>query len=448
MSVRSQTPSSTFADSADCGTLTNRVEFPARHNAAHPVAPGPFVIHRSGHGHAPALDVAIAGGGPAGLYAAYKLASQGFSVQVFEEHPVPGMPVHCTGVFAADAFDEFDLPRDAILNELRTARFHGPAGDAIEYTTPTLEALVVDRSVFDKRLAEQATAAGAQIHCGVRVLDVHTTADKATLTLSSGIQVAARAVVLACGANYGVQRRLGLGMPSMHLQSAQLELPASRLGDVEVHFGSDVAPKGFAWVVPVQRASGTFARVGLMAEDGARECFDRFFTRVADRWGLDRTAADGTTLTPRLKMLPLAPIERTYHDRLLAVGDAAGLVKATTGGGIYYSVVSASIAADVLAHGLTQNTLDQASLAVYQERWRAVLAEEIEAQASLREIANTMSDTDIDDLFELAQTNGIMPIVRKTARFNRHRDLIKAVLNHAPARRLLMKRVLGWGRTA
>ena len=157
------------------------------------------MIHRSGHGHAPALDVAIAGGGPAGLYAAYRLASQGFSVQVFEEHPVPGMPVHCTGVFAADAFDEFDLPRDAVLNELRTARFHGPAGAAIEHTTPTVEALVVDRSVFDSRLAEQATAAGAVLNCGVRVLDVHTTADAATLTLSSGVQVTARAVVLACG---------------------------------------------------------------------------------------------------------------------------------------------------------------------------------------------------------------------------------------------------------
>lgn len=406
------------------------------------------MIRRSGHGHQPALDVAIAGGGPAGLYAAYRLASQGCSVQVFEEHPVPGVPVHCTGVFAADAFDAFDLPREAILNELRTARFHGPAGDTIEYTTPSVEAVVVDRSVFDARLAEQATAAGARLTCGVRVQDVHITADVARLTLGNGTLVEARAVVLATGANYAVQRRLGLGLPSMHLQSAQLEMPAERLGDVEVHFGSDVAPKGFAWVVPVHRASGTFARVGLMCEDGARECFERFFARVAPRWGLNRVGADGAPLMPRLKMLPLAPTERSFHDRLLAVGDAAGLVKATTGGGIYYSVVSASIAADVLAHALAQNTLDQAALSVYQDRWRAELSEELEAQSSLREIANTLSDTDIDDLFELAQTNGIMPIVRKTARFNRHRDLIKAVLNHGPARRLLMKRVLGWSRTA
>ena len=51
-------------------------------------------------------------------------------------------------------------------------------------------------------------------------------------------------------------------------------------------------------------------------------------------------------------MLPLGPIERTYATRLLAVGDAAGLVKATTGGGIYYSLLSGRLAADVLADAL------------------------------------------------------------------------------------------------
>ena len=66
----------------------------------------------------------------------------------------------------------------------------------------------------------------------------------------------------------------------------------------------------------------------------------------------------------------------------------------------------------------------------------------------LREVAQHLADSEIDSLFHLAQTDGIMPIVRRTARFNRHRDLILAVLSHPPARRLLVRRVLGWSRTA
>ena len=54
-------------------------------------------------------------------------------------------------------------------------------------------------------------------------------------------------------------------------------------------------------------------------------------------------------------------------------------------------------------------------------------------------MASRLTDNDIDDLFDLARTDGIMPIVRKTVRFNRHRDLIQALFRHAPARKLLFR---------
>ncbi len=61
-------------------------------------------------------DAIVVGGGPGGLYAASKLASAGLSVRLFEEHAMSGEPVHCTGVLAADVFDEFGLDSDSILN--------------------------------------------------------------------------------------------------------------------------------------------------------------------------------------------------------------------------------------------------------------------------------------------------------------------------------------------
>jgi digeranylgeranylglycerophospholipid reductase len=128
---------------------------------------------------------------------------------------------------------------------------------------------------------------------------------------------------------------------------------------------------------------------------------------------------------------------------VLAVGDAAGLVKATTGGGIYYSLVSAGIAADVLDDALRTDRLNADGLEPYQRSWRRRLGPELEAQLSLRLLANQMSDGQIDELFELAHTNGIMPIVRRTARFNRHRDLIVSLFKHPPARKLFFRRMTG-----
>ena len=158
--------------------------------------------------------------------------------------------------------------------------------------------------------------------------------------------------------------------------------------------------------------------------------------RVRDRWGVDVPDA----MTPKRRMLPLGSVKRTFADRVLAVGDAAGLVKPTTGGGIYYSVVSGEIAAEVLASRLATNELSAASMREYETRWRERFQSEFTAQLALRFVAQRMRDTDIDALFTLALTDGILPLVRQKASFNRHRDFILALLRHQPARRALFGR--------
>lgn len=374
-------------------------------------------------------DVVVVGGGPAGLYAAARLAERGFSVVVCEEHADPGQPVHCTGVMGADAFDDFGLPRDTILNPLTTARFYSPSGLEVSYTPPTVQAVVIDRRRFDERLAGIAAAAGAELRMRTRVSGIDVTADGARVRTDAG-ELSARLVVVACGATYAFQRQLGLGLPTSYLITAQRELPAKALGDVELHFGAAVAPGGFAWAVPVRRPDGPRVRIGVMATREAVGWYRAMTRRLAERWGLE--SADDER--PRVKFLPLRSIERTYGDRLLVIGDAAGLVKPTTGGGIYYSVLSAMLASEVAAGALAADRLDDAALAPYQARWRKRLSREFQAQGALRSIAQRMSDRQIDALFQLALSDGVMPLVRKTASFNHHRPLIQALLRHAPAR--------------
>jgi digeranylgeranylglycerophospholipid reductase len=384
-----------------------------------------------------AVDVLVVGGGPAGLYAAERLARRGVSTVVCEEHASIGDPVHCTGVLATESFDILGLPRDASLNTLTTAQFFSPSGEVVSHSTPVPLAAVIDRGVFDRALAARATSAGAELRFGTYVSVVET-GPGAVRALVGDDWISARLLMVACGANYAFQRRVGMGVPRAYLHTAQREIPARRMGDVEMHFGREIAPDGFAWTVPVVRGSRTYVRVGVMTSRDPVGCYSRMLARIATRWGIEDTQPP-----PRQKILPLGVIDRTYADRTMVIGDAAGLVKPTTGGGIHYSIVSAALASDVAVEALAADSLDAGSLAVYERQWRELLGEEFAEQRSLRDLVTRLSDREIDTLFELARTDGIMPIVRKTARFNDHRHLIRALLRHPPARKILFRSMFG-----
>jgi digeranylgeranylglycerophospholipid reductase len=400
----------------------------------------PQVLSTRSHTKArtPDCDVAVIGGGPAGLIAARQLSARGFRVTVLEEHDVIGAPVHCTGVLGLDAFQDFDLPRRAIVGTAQAARFISPNGTTVAVDAEHVRAAVIDRAQFDRDLADSAIAMGATIRTGLRVSSLARTTSSVAVQTTGG-ELAARAAVLACGASYRFNRALGLGVPGVLVHSAQLEIPfpaRPSLNEVQVHFGRRVAPGGFAWVVPFVRGTTSFARVGLLCERDAGGAFREFSELVRRTYGLAEPWP-----APRLKVLPLAPVDRTWTDRVLAVGDAAGLVKPTTGGGIYYGLLTGHLAADVLSEALADDRLSGQRLKVYEQRWRARLGAEIRAGLAFRAVASRLGDGAVDKLIELARVDGIVPLLKQTADFNWHRTAARALLRHAEFRKIVLSSI-------
>jgi len=367
-------------------------------------------------------DVIVIGAGPAGLSAARALAERGRDVVVLEEHPAIGRPVHCTGLVGLSAFAELDLPRETIRATVRSARFHA-GGRSVLFRAQRFEAAVVDRAAFDAALASGASAAGAAIRTNARVDAIDVDADGVAVRVGGDRQsFAARACVLACGANYRLQRRLGLGVPCAWAQSVQIDTASGARPHVDVHVGRDVAPSGFAWVVPFDAPTGPRARIGLMCDRGARERFRRFAS------SLGAAIHDaGAAAAARPRMLPLGPIRHTTAPRVIAVGDAAGLVKPTTGGGIYFALLTGRLAARVLDDALARDDLGGEALAEYRRRWQSRLGAEIRAGLAFRAVAARLDDRGIGALLRIGDSRAMRSLVER-ASVNWHRPAAMALL--------------------
>jgi digeranylgeranylglycerophospholipid reductase len=297
-----------------------------------------------------------------------------------------------------------------------------------------VSAAIVDRAAFDQALAGASRDAGAELRPGTPVRRIAVEPHRVVVTAENGHTVEARACVLACGASYRFNRALGLGVPRKFVQSAQVEVPMRGPEQIEVHLGRSTAPGGFAWVVPFARGAHAFSRVGVMCDAGAASRFGAFAKELGERY----EARAGEWPEPRVRILPLGPVSKTYAARLIAVGDAAGLVKPTTGGGIYYSLISGQLAASVLDPALRAGDLSESRLRAYETAWRDRLGTEIRIGLAFRALATRLNDRAIDALIDLARVDGIVPLLKQTADFNWHAGSALALLRHAQFRRILL----------
>lgn len=370
-------------------------------------------------------DVIIVGAGPSGLRAAARLAGAGLDVRVLERKPRVGTGVVCTGIIGREVFDDHGLDRGSVVGEVRRVRLVSPQATEFIYEHPRPFACVVDRERFDGDLGRSAAKAGAAVVCGVRVEDISVGRDGVEITVEGADHAVRReraaAAVLATGVDFALQKRIGLSSPRDFLRGAQVERPVPDSDMTTLFFGRDVAPGAFAWSVP---AGPGRARIGLLTQKDPMGCLGRLLDRHFDGAG----PAEGGPWPIRTRPVAQGLLPRTCGDRVLAVGEAAGQTKTTTGGGISYGLACADLAADVLVDCFGRGAFGAADLAAYDRRWKALLQKEILVGQYTRRMCARLSDGRIESLFQLARTDGIVPIIRDKADFDRHSGLIFALL--------------------
>ncbi|MFQ5847748.1 MAG: geranylgeranyl reductase family protein [Candidatus Methylomirabilales bacterium] len=371
-------------------------------------------------------DVIVVGAGPAGSQAATSLAQRGYTVLVLEEHPEIGIPTTCSGLIGAETFERFDLPRASVIRGFDSATFFSPNGSSATVGADRVMAYVVRRCEFDQTMAQRALASGASYLLGVRCVGLRHASDHVGVTAvergpegeEAPMTLRARAVVLATGIRYGLLPGLGVERPSRFLQAAQAEVGMDGVDRVEVYVGRQVAPGSFAWAIP----AGTLTRVGVCNGGGALRHLRQFLQHPSIASRVRRPASH-----IKRKAIPIANVSRSFLDRILLVGDAAGQVKVTTGGGISYGILCGDVAAAALDRGFRLGNLSERILGEYERRWRQEIGVELRVGSFFRRVGGMLSDEQLDRLVRAYHESDLPELVRRWADFERHRKFILAL---------------------
>lgn len=293
-------------------------------------------------------DVAIIGGGPAGLSAAYESARRGARTLVLEKavHPryktcgggLIGFTVRAVAdritIPASDHVERAEFTHDGRRPFTRTGR-----------RAPLLA--MVRRPEFDDALRLAAEKAGATVRQATAARAVEQTGDGVRIRLAGGEEVTAGVAIGADGSSGITARHVGVEYGQVDL-GLEVELPidAARQqhwrGRLLIDWGP--LPGSYAWVFP----KGDVLTVGVIAARGEGERTKEYLRAFVDRLGLSGIAPlhDSGHLTRcRTDGSPLR------RGNVVVAGDAAGLLEPWTREGISFAVRSGALAGAAAADG-------------------------------------------------------------------------------------------------
>ena len=350
-------------------------------------------------------DVVVVGAGPAGSITAKTAAEHGLDVLLIERNQEIGVPVKCAEGVSKEIEKFVALDKKWICAEVKGANIYGPDGTKVVMSGEKMEEVgyVLERRIFDKFLASEAARAGAEVRVKTEAYGIIEANGYAkgvyVRSIGEDTRISAPVVVGADGVESKVGRWAGINtrlLPSNVSVGAEFLMCDIELNKdySEFFLGSEVAPKGYAWVFP---KGGDCANVGLgIGGDVSGEkhrAIDYLKAFVRNRF------PNGKTVAEMYGAVPLSgPLKETVADGLILVGDAARQVNALTGGGITYAMQAGKIAGDVIAKAVQEKDFSKKRLMEYESRWRREFGKRLETGLKAKEFFFTLSDEDLNTL--------------------------------------------------
>jgi geranylgeranyl reductase family protein len=254
------------------------------------------------------MKVAIVGAGPIGLYCGYLLSKKGYDVNIFDKKSKIGAPVRCAGIVSPDFFR---IDSDAIINTIDGANIYGLSKLKIRRKNCSI---VIDRAKFENQLYEMANSEGAKILLNKEI--------------TSKDQLKGYDIIIGADGPQSTIAKM-FNFPKLEIQigyQVRCYYNKEDKNIVDVYLTKD----GFFWIIPENEK---ICRIGLLTTNKNYYFFVNFLKKLKIKKIIEHNNG----------LIPLKPRDITKKDNVYLVGDAAGQVKSTTGGGLYFGLRCAKI---------------------------------------------------------------------------------------------------------
>ncbi|MEY2518103.1 MAG: hypothetical protein QOJ89_5467, partial [bacterium] len=288
------------------------------------------------------FDVIVVGAGPAGSLTAHLLAREGMRTLLVDRARFP-RDKPCGGGVTLRGARLLPFAIGPVVEErVTTIAFRHPDLGAFEHGGLAPVVLMTQRKRLDAFLAEQAALAGATFRDGTKVRELELDGDgRPNVTFGDGSRASAGVLIAADGANGVCGRTLDLGQDRIFAPALEANVAYDAVGaGVARHVALlelGYIPGGYGWVFP----KGDHANVGVGGWDSQGPHLRAHLRDVCARHGIaweSLTELRGHRLPMRGAGTQIA------RGRVLAVGDAAGLVDPLSGDGMYEAFTSAHVA--------------------------------------------------------------------------------------------------------
>lgn len=353
------------------------------------------------------FDIAVVGGGPAGLSAAYAAAKGGAKVVLFEKDQSIAHSIRTSGVTWISEMERLGIP-SKFYNPIQNYRFVSPSNDIL-ITGNVSKSCVLDIRGMYQHLAFLAAKEGVQLMVKSNVIDVIKDGDRVVgvkaNTPKGRLTVRSTLVIDASGFSTSVGRKAGVaGQWKRYGVGAEYECYCDDIDSTTwvLMVGQKYSDAGYAWSFPLSTNKVRIG-VGIGRPESNAEPLDKLHEIIEKRFKPLDALRDGKIQPIELHygFIPNEGVRRnSIADGLVMVGDSAGQSNPLVLEGIRYAIDFGRLAGKVGADSLSENS-DKESLLEYERSWKSKVESKIHSALKVQMRWLGLTDEEWDKEIEI-----------------------------------------------